>query len=528
MDQPPTDISTDRLFDDGPVVAFRWDNKPGWPVVAVSPSVRQFGYTAEDFLSNRIPYPRFVHPDDLERVGREVREHEQAGRRRFEQSYRVICADGQVRLVLDSTAAEVNAAGVVTHYHGYLLDRTELEEARAESELRSTQLLLALEGTGTGLWDLRLPGGEVILDRTGQELASLDPQQPVTQIDQWLELIHPDDRPRVEENLNEHLAGSAPMLRQELRLARPDGTWRWLLLKGRVVERDIDQGALRLLGTIHDIHGERARLEDETHLREQSLRRQKMASLEQVSGGVAHRFNNLLAAILGNVELLLLEPGLPPALRSGLEDVQGQAAVAADLSLALLSYTGNRLLMPEELESGVWLREQAARLAQELGCELRLDLEGGLPALWMDAEQVSQALRQVLLNAIEAGSPPPLDLCAGLRVKPDPCRKPVAGQLPDGEGPFLLVRVSDRGPGMTEAQLERIFDPFFTTRFVGRGLGMATVRGVLLAHRGGIQVHSRPGEGTVVNLYLPLAGTPQDEGNWQDLLSAEGVPQDGR
>jgi PAS domain S-box-containing protein len=524
MDENFSLLTSARLFEEGPVVVFRWRNAPGWPVEEVTPNVRQFGYEAKDFTGGRVPYPDFIHPDDLERVAREVAEHTAARSARFEQNYRVIRADGLVRQVQDITAPQYDVEGRVTHFLGYLLDRSETIEAARESERRNARLLEALEGSGTGLWDLRLPDGEVLLDRASQELAGLDPSQPVTQIDQWLELIHPDDRPRVEEHLNQHLAGQSPLLQQELRLARPDGTWRWLLLKGRVVERDADGLALRLLGTIHDIHGERIRLEDEARLREQELRLQKMSSLEQVAAGVAHRFNNLLASLLGNLELLLLDPALEPAQAERLEEMQGTAVTASELAQALLSYTGNRLMRQEEVDSGAWLARQAPLWRESLRIGLELELEEGLPTLWMDAGQLDQALRQVLANALEAGSPQPLELRAGLRRQLEPRRQPVVGQEPAAAGPWLLLSVKDRGPGMSVEHLERVFDPFFTTRFVGRGLGMAMVRGVLLGHRGGIRVHSRPGEGTIVDIYLPVPGGAAEAGSWLDALGEEGVP----
>jgi len=106
------------LFVGGPTVVFKWRATTGWPVEYVSPNIRQFGYAPEDFLSGRIPYADIVHPEDVDRVAAEVRQHTESGAASFEQEYRIKDRDGNIRWVYDYTTVVRDMQGGATHYHG--------------------------------------------------------------------------------------------------------------------------------------------------------------------------------------------------------------------------------------------------------------------------------------------------------------------------------------------------------------------------------------------------------------------------
>jgi len=139
-----------RFFHAGPVIVFRWRAAPGWPVEDASPNVIQlFGVSAEDFLSGAAPYSASVHPDDLERVAREVQAHANSGAHSFDQEYRIVRPDGEVRWLYDHTVITRDASGAATHFAGYVLDVSSLERerrTRAEAErlLLQTQKLESL------------------------------------------------------------------------------------------------------------------------------------------------------------------------------------------------------------------------------------------------------------------------------------------------------------------------------------------------------------------------------------------------
>lgn len=133
-----------HLFTGGPVAIFSWlaSAEDDWPVEMASDSVRQWGYDPEDLISGRIPYARLVHEADLERVTASVRRHTEAGDEHFEDQYRILTTDGQVRWVHDFTSIRRDAKGRVTHYDGYLLDITELKESQLRLEVQQRELKL--------------------------------------------------------------------------------------------------------------------------------------------------------------------------------------------------------------------------------------------------------------------------------------------------------------------------------------------------------------------------------------------------
>ncbi len=118
-----------HIVETGPAVLFRWKPQPGWPVAYVSDNVRQFGYQPDDLRAGDPPFTEIVHPDDLDEVAREVREHTAARRDRFRQEYRIVDAGGNVRWVADHTAVLRDEQGDVLAYQGLLLDITERMEA---------------------------------------------------------------------------------------------------------------------------------------------------------------------------------------------------------------------------------------------------------------------------------------------------------------------------------------------------------------------------------------------------------------
>ena len=135
------------VIENSPVMLFRWKNAEGWPVELASENVTQFGYTAEKLLSGAVPYMSIVHPDDLERVAREVQAYSSDGVERFEQEYRVLTKEGEVRWVDDRTVIERDADGQVTHYQGILMDIT--QRKRAEMEIKKlNEELFTLQSIG--------------------------------------------------------------------------------------------------------------------------------------------------------------------------------------------------------------------------------------------------------------------------------------------------------------------------------------------------------------------------------------------
>ncbi|HJT89411.1 MAG TPA: ATP-binding protein [Bryobacteraceae bacterium] len=241
--------------------------------------------------------------------------------------------------------------------------------------------------------------------------------------------------------------------------------------------------------------------------RERFLEIQKLESISLLAGGIAHDFNNLLTGILGNASLAkeLFSPG-----SSGdrlLENVISGAERAAHLTSELLAYSGQGQIAITPLCLSELVRQAAGRIQPTIPntVQLRLELADEMPSIRADRTQIQQLVTNLLLNSAEAIGARPGTITVGTGVRrfeiPEPLQTVAVGEIQPGE--YVFLRVEDTGEGMNEATILRIFDPFFTTRFTGRGLGLASVSGIVRAHKGAIAVESAPGQGATFTVWFP-------------------------
>jgi PAS domain S-box-containing protein len=239
---------------------------------------------------------------------------------------------------------------------------------------------------------------------------------------------------------------------------------------------------------------------------------QKMESLGILAGGIAHDFNNLLTGILGNASLVLEDLAGDARARHRIEDVIQAGERAAQLTGQMLAYSGKGRFVVEKVDLSAKVSDMTPLLQAAIPrtVELRLDLENGLPPVEADCSQLQQLLTNLIVNGAEAireGEAGAIEILTR-RLRVDAAymqQQPevVGGDLRPGE--YVLLEVRDSGSGMDQATRKRIFDPFFSTKFIGRGLGLAAVLGIVRAHGGCIAVSSMPGQGTVFRVWLPAA-----------------------
>ncbi len=255
----------------------------------------------------------------------------------------------------------------------------------------------------------------------------------------------------------------------------------------------------------------RLRAEIESHRATgDSLRQaQRLEAIGRLTGGVAHDFNNVLAVIAGNLQLIARRA-------QGNADVIRLAAAAeraaergARLTASLLSFAREQRLRPEPVDLNALVREFAPLLRRTLGerMELVLDLSQGPAAALADAAHFQSALLNLAINARDA-SPPGGRLTIATRPSATAPVDEVAlddvGAAPPA-GPFVAVTVCDTGPGMAPEVAARAFEPFFTTKEVGKGsgLGLSQVYGFARQSGGRAGIRSNPGGGTEVSIHLP-------------------------
>lgn len=465
-----------------------------------------YGFSPEALMQDPELVMRFSHPDDLPTLEQDMKAL-LGGRSDLTNELRVVRADGEVRWVL-RRSSQVGTDDSGQLRIGLLLDIT--DRKLAELALRESEALwkLALDSAGDGVWDWYIQTGEAYVSpriRAMYGFPGDDEARGPLDLDRR---THPDDVPQMEADRQAHFEGRVPVYRNEHRIRCEDGSWKWVLSRGMVIERDGQGRPLRMVGTHTDITELKQAEAQQRALEAQLRESQKMEAIGTLAGGVAHDFNNLLAAILGNLTLAREDVGADHVAQESLAEIHRAAIRARQLVQQILAFSRRQAqeLQRQPLNPVV---DEALRLLRSLlpaGVRLNVRLpEAALPVL-ADATQVQQVLMNLCTNAWQAMGPVPGDITVALEpVRLDAPRALALGHLAPGD--YACLSVADNGPGMDEATQRRIFEPFFTTKAPGSGtgLGLSVVHGIVKAHRGAITVHSARGEGSRFDVYLPLA-----------------------
>jgi len=250
----------------------------------------------------------------------------------------------------------------------------------------------------------------------------------------------------------------------------------------------------------------RERREAERKLREA----RQWEALGALAGGLAHDFNNLLTAMMGNASLA--REMLPPSHESAglLDSVLFAGARSATLIEMMLAAAGYRRSFTQDIDLGPLLVSAVARVKIPNGVDVATTAASG--RYFGEYSSLERLLVCLIENAVESYGEASgvVNLEVVLAVPPDP-QSLEKGDFEEGEcigDECLRIVIADHGGGMDAATLERAFDPFFTTKFMGRGLGLAAVRGLVRAYSGKLWIRSRPAEGTRVQVWLPKASQP--------------------
>lgn len=380
------------------------------------------------------------------------------------------------------------------------------ERALAESEERYA---LAMEGANEGHWDWDLASDRLFLS---PKMKLLDGQRADSAIESrsaWLARIdiHPEDRPRFESAIRDHVQGRTPNFECEYRVRQPQGDWRWLLARGRCLI-GAEGKPVRLVGSAIDVTAQKRAQLDKEQLEAQLRQSQKMEAIGTLAGGIAHDFNNILGAILGYGELAHQHGAADGALRRYLDNVMHAAERAKLLVERILGFSRSGLGDRSAVNVGCAVGETLELLEASLPAGIRLErrLQAGDAAVMGDATDLHQLAMNLCTNAIQAMEHGGVLSVSLERAELGASRRFLHGSLPPG--PYVRLIVGDTGSGIAPEVLERIFDPFFTTKGVGAGtgLGLALVHGIVADLGGAIEVSTRAGEGTVFDIWLPVAG----------------------
>ena len=318
--------------------------------------------------------------------------------------------------------------------------------------------------------------------------------------DGWTAGLHPDDRDEYQPNFSASQEAQVGF-EIEYRLRRADRQYRSVVCRG--VPRFEPDGAFAgYVSSVIDI----------TELK-QALAGQKLESLGVLASGVAHDFNNLLGGILAGSELLLTDLDDASPIRNGLETINLTALRASEIVRQLMVYAGEESAVLEEIDLAELVREmlQLMMISVTKNAALQIDVPGNVPSIRANKAQMRQVVMNLITNASDALRDTGGTICVRLEhlhTHTETVRKGVR-RVPGGD--FVRLEIRDSGCGMSEEIQAKIFDPFFSTKRVGRGLGLAAVRGIIQSHGGTIQVQSAVGSGSCFEIVLPCMRNTERE-----------------
>jgi signal transduction histidine kinase/DNA-binding response OmpR family regulator len=367
------------------------------------------------------------------------------------------------------------------------------EVALHESEARLDR---AQAIAGIGSWELDVATGTYIWSKELYRIRGVSPLDHEPNVDNVSASVHPDDYPLVQQWMADLTAG-VELDAHETRIVLPDGQVRLIRADGRAVT-DPDGVIRRLAGTMQDITDRRL-------MERQLAQAQKMEAIGNLTGGMAHDFNNGLGVIIGNLDLLGRLVKADAVARELCEEAHLGAHRCAELVRLLLAFARRQPLRPQQTDINALVENTAKLLSRTLGEDvtLTLHLEMGLPAVVTDPAQLGAALTNLANNARDAM---PRGGHLGITTKAADLDAHYAALHPEvNPGEYVLIEVIDSGTGIVPEIFSSIFEPFFTTKEAGRGsgLGLSMVFGFVTQSGGHLAVQSEVDHGSTFRIYLP-------------------------
>ncbi|MEP6730269.1 MAG: PAS domain S-box protein [bacterium] len=427
-----------------------------------------------------------LDPEDVPLVGRHFQRTLEGHSEPYE--CRVLRPDKERRLV-SVTNTPIRRGEEIVGVLGVARDVTEARARAAEldrSEARYTRLV---ESASDAIFTVDAQGRFTAINRSLEESMGRARESVIGT--PFSVLIDPRDLPAADRLLRETLGGMRSRGAVRYRGSRGD-VRQGSVITSPVLEGDRIVGAL---GILRDVT-------DEQRLAEQLLQQEKLAAVGQLVSGVAHELNNPLAAVMAFAQLLLASPnGLEDEPRQAVETIHREALRAAKIVSSLLTFARqqpaerNAARLNDIVADTLELRRYALRTAN---IEVALDLDPTLPPTWADPFQLQQVVLNLIANAEQALGETAKERRIGIRT------------ALEGDGTRIVLAVSDNGPGVPRAQVDRIFNPFYTTKPVGQGtgLGLSISDGIVREHGGRIRVEVTQGGGATFIVELPYVVPP--------------------
>jgi PAS domain S-box-containing protein len=414
--------------------------------------------------------------------------------------------------------------------HFVVLEVDILEEERAARRVREDEerWMLALEVNDVAVWDLDVVARSVLGSKRWEELLAFTPGEQAIGDGALLgHRVHPDDCAAFTESWNTLLSGSVPQLNAGIRL-RSTESYRYMRMRARVVRRDAAGSALRVVGTLVDIH-------EPTLMQMQAANASKLESIGELAAGIAHEINTPTQYVGDNVRFLsdgfkticecldayrellaqhadsplglrvserltsadlsYLQEEIPKAITQSMEGIERIARIVG--AMKEFSHPGQERT-PTDINHAIANTITVATNEWKYVAKVQTDFDASLPHVPVVPGEFNQVILNIIVNAAHA-----IGESGGAGSRAPGHIRVTTRQIPG----WAEILIADNGCGMPPHIQQKIFDPFFTTKPVGKGTGqgLSIAHAVIVKkHRGTITVDSEPGQGTTFTIRIPL------------------------
>ena len=490
----------------------------------VSDAIRRYGVTPDELIGQA--FLTFVHPNDLAAATDRVNQRftgRRSTKRLAIRAFGEYClspakgaqvAEQDPVFLIDAEGLYVSGESEVKVFVGTqgiakdISEQRQMESARLESEDR---LLLALDVSGAGIWQLNLHSGSILMDERIATILGYKRTDLIDGMKLLREKTAPETWEAITNKFNRHVAGDAPMFDYEFSIQSSRGQWKWFHTKAKVVRYDSAGQPETMVGIVLDTSDKKESDAERERLELKLQQAQKMEAIGTLAGGIAHDFNNILGAILGYAQLTQMQTSGDPRVQGYVENIFKASERAKGLVEQILTFTrqGKSQKVPSDI--AIVLKEVVKLLRATIPSTIEIvqRIPSNLGTIMADQTQIHQVLMNLCTNAAHAMETKGGTLTVALESLAIKANPAAAGD-DLAPGRYLKLSVGDTGTGMDKEVLDRIFDPYYTTKSVGEGTGMglATVHGIVNDHGGRIFVESKPGAGSVFNVFFPVLEDP--------------------
>ena len=421
---------------------------------------------------------------------------------------------------------------VRTSIENLAASREQLREQADQLLRQTTELNAVLDGSQAAYWDWDIRTGRTHFNARFSDMVALR-EAPEPHITSWLTRVHPDDRARVDQELDRHLSGDASFFQSDHRLRTSTGSWVWVSARGQVVARDADGSALRAAGVLIDISEGKS-------LEETLLHSQKLEAIGRLAAGVAHELNTPLQYVSHNVTFLkeastnvypllavcrdvakAFDDGtVPRSLQTTFREALGEADASyfaeevpkaiqeslsglrsvSDIVLAMkeFSHPGTTKKTSTDLNRSIEAAIAVSKNEWKSFCDIVTDFAPDLPLVPLHANEFRRAILNLVINATHA-------IADAREDEADPKGTIAVGTRLEDRS--VRIWIKDTGTGIHADVRNRVFEPFFTTKSVGRGTGqgLSMVHATIVGQHGGeVWFDTELGAGTTFYIRLPL------------------------